>query len=130
MSAFSFFKPSNGLWKDAKISKVHARVLERITDLPKEVRENRHNMEFLSLVANLVENAGINNKEKTKKQQIDKKLLVIMIFNSLYGNLGPADVDLLNKNIEFLHDNNHIVKEPTWKMCLYCVGGWIKRKVL
>jgi hypothetical protein len=130
MASFSFMKPQNGLWKDAKIAKVHQRVLDRLTDLPKEVRDNRHNMELLSLVANLVENSGINNREKPKKQHIDKKLLVIQIYSSLYGNIGPADCDLLNKNIEFLHDNGHLIKHPTWKMCLYCVGDWIKRKVL
>jgi hypothetical protein len=123
-------KPANGLWKDAKISKVHKRVLERLTDMPKEVRDNRHNMEFLSLVANLIENSGINNREKPDKQKIDKKCLLIQVYSSLYGNLGPADCDLLSKNIEFLHDNGHIIKHPTWKMFLYCVGDWIKRKVL
>jgi hypothetical protein len=130
MSSFSFMKPANGLWKDAKISKVHKRVLERLTDMPKEVRDNRHNMEFLSLVANLIENSGINNREKPDKQKIDKKCLLIQVYSSLYGNLGPADCDLLSKNIEFLHDNGHIIKHPTWKMFLYCVGDWIKRKVL
>ena len=130
MSSFSFMKPANGLWKDAKIAKVHKRVLERLTDLPKEVRDNRHNMELLSLVANLVENSGINNREKPEKQRIDKKCLLIMVYSSLYGNLGPADCDLLSKNIEFLHDNGHIIKHPTWKMCLYCLGDWLKRKVL
>jgi hypothetical protein len=123
-------KPANGLWKDAKIAKVHQRVLDRLTDLPKEVRENRHNMELLSLVCNLIENSGIDNKKKPEKLRIDKKCLLIMIYNSLYGNIGPADCDLLGKNIEFLHDNGHIIKHATWKMFLYCVGDWFKRKVL
>ena len=130
MSAFSYFKPANGLWKDAKISKIHKKVLERLTDLPQEIRQNKHNMELLSLVANLIENSGIDNKEKSDKLKIDKKNLLIMVYSSLYGNLSPTDCDLLSKNIEFLHDSGHIVKRPTWKMCLYCLGGWLKRKVL
>jgi hypothetical protein len=130
MSSFSFMKPANGLWKDAKISKVHKRVLDRITDLPKEVRENRHHMELLILVCNLIENSGINNKERPEKQRIDKKLLLMQIYSSLYGNLGPADCDLLSKNIEFIYDRGLIVKHSTLKKCLYCVGDWIKRKVL
>jgi len=130
MSSFSFFKPANGLWKDAKIAKVHKRVLDRITDLPHEVRANKHNMELLSLVCNLIENAGIDNKAKGDKLKIDKKQVLIMVYNSLYGNLSPADCELLSKNIEFLHDNNHIVKHATWKMMLYCIGDWFKRKVL
>lgn len=130
MSSFSYFKPANGLWREAKIAKVHKRVLERLTDLPKEVRENKHNMELLSLVCNLIENAGIENKAKGDKLRIDKKQLLVQVYSSLYGNLSPADCDLLSKNIEFLHDNNHIIKYATWKMFLYCVGDWFKRKVL
>lgn len=130
MSAFSYFKPANGLWKEAKIAKIHKRVLERLTDLPKEVRDNKHNMELLSLVCNLIENSGIENKIKGEKLRIDKKQLLIMVFSSLYGNLSPADCDLLSKNIEFLHDNHHIIKLPSWKMAVLCVGDWVKRKVL
>ena len=80
MSAFSYFKPANGLWKEAKIAKIHKRVLERLTDLPKEVRENKHNMELLSLVCNLIENSGIENKLKGDKLKIDKKQLMIQIY--------------------------------------------------
>lgn len=130
MSSFSYMKPANGLWKDTKIAKIQERVLERLTELPQEVRANKHNMEFLSLVCNLIENAGINNKEKGDKLKIDKKQLLVQIYSSLFGNLSPADCDLLSKNIEFLHDNNHIVNHPTWKKMLYCVGAWLKRKVL
>jgi hypothetical protein len=41
MSAFSFFKPANGLWKEAKVAKVHSRILQRLTDLPQEVRKDK-----------------------------------------------------------------------------------------
>jgi hypothetical protein len=130
MSTFSFLKPANGLWKDAKVAKVHKRILERLTDLPHEVRENKHNMEFVSLVCNMIENSGINNSKKSKKVQIDKKQLLIMIMKSLYGELTPADCELYSKNIEFLHDNNHIVNHPTWKKCMYGIVDWVKRKIL
>jgi DNA replication protein DnaD len=123
-------KPANGLWKEAKIAKIQHRVLERLTELPLEVRANKHNMELLSLVCNLIENAGINNKEKGDKLKIDKKQLLIQVYNSLYGSITPADCEILSKNIEFLHDNGHIVKHATWKMVFYCVGDWFKRKVL
>jgi hypothetical protein len=130
MSSFSFIKPQNGLWKDAKIAKVHARLLDTITNLPHEIRENRLNMEFVSLVCNMIENCGINNKDKTDKLKIDKKTLFIQLYKSLYGNVTPQDIETLSKNIEFLHDNGHIVKHPSWKLCAYGVVNWIKRKVL
>jgi hypothetical protein len=130
MSTFSFIKPQNGLWKDAKIAKVHARILDRITNLPHEVRENRHNMELVSLICNMIENCGINNGSKTDKLKIDKKLLLIQIYKSLYGNVSPNDIETLQKNVEFLHDNGHIIKYSTWKVCAYGVVDWLKRKFL
>jgi hypothetical protein len=130
MSSFSFIKPQNGLWKDAKIAKVHARLLETITNLPHEIRENRLNMEFVSLVCNMIENCGINNKDKSEKLKIDKKVLFVQIYKSLYGNITAQDIETLSKNIEFLHDNGHIIKHPSWKLCAYGVVNWIKRKVL
>jgi len=130
MSSFSFIKPQNGLWKDAKIAKVHARLLETITNLPHEIRENRLNMEFVSLVCNMIENCGINNKGKSEKLKIDKKVLFVQIYKSLYGNITAQEIETLSKNIEFLHDNGHIIKHPSWKLCAYGVVNWIKRKVL
>jgi len=130
MSIFSFIKPANGLWKESKIAKVHKRILDAITDLPHEIRANRHNMEFVSLVCNMIENAGINNGSKKDKLKIDKKQLLIQIFNSLYGNMSPGDCELLAKNVEFLWDNGHIVKHPGWKLCVYGVADWVKRKIL
>jgi DNA replication protein DnaD len=130
MSAFSYFKPANGLWKEAKIAKITKRVLDRVTDLPQKVRGEKHNMELLSLIANLVENSGIENSKKGDKLKIDKKCLLISIYNELFGNLSPADCELLSKNVEFLHDNHHIIKLASWKMAVLCVGDWFKHKVL
>jgi hypothetical protein len=130
MSSFAFLKPANQLWKDAKISKVHKRILERITDMPHEIRENKHNMELLSLICNMIENSGIKNREKNDKLKIDKKQLLIQIYKSLYGNLTPQDCEILSKNIEFLHDNNHIVSHPWYRLVTSCLVDWLKRKVL
>jgi len=131
MSSFSFFKPANGLWKEAKISKVHSRILQRLTDLPAEVRKDKHNMELLSLVCNMIENSGIENgKKKNEKLKIDKKNLLIQIYSSLYGNLSPGDCELLSKNVDFLIDNEHIIKLGSWKMMAMSVAEWFKRKVL
>lgn len=130
MSSFSFIKPQNGLWKEAKIAKVHARILDGITNLPTEVRENRHNMELVSLICNMIENSGIKNSEKIDKLKIDKKVLLIQIYKSLYGNLSPQDIETLQKNVEFLHDNGHIIKHAAWKLFAYSIGDWFKRKIL
>ena len=78
----------------------------------------------------MIENCGINNSSKPDKLKIDKKVLLIQIYKSLYGNIAPTDIDALQKNVEFLHDNGHIIKHPFWKMCFYSVIDWFKRKFL
>lgn len=129
MSSFSFLKPANGMWKDAKIAKAHARILERLTNIPQEARNNKHSMELVSLVCNMIEHS-IDNSKKSDKLKIDKKSLMIQVMKSLFGELSPADCDLYSKNIEFLHDNGHIVRQAGWKVCLYGLVDWLKVKVL
>lgn len=129
MSSFSFLKPANGLWKDSKVAKVKNRILERVTEIPHEARNNKHSSELLLLVCNMIEHS-IDNKKKKERMKIDKKLLLIEIYGSLFGNLSPSDCDMLSKNIEFLIDNGHIFRQPTWKVCAYGVVDWLKRKIL
>jgi hypothetical protein len=117
------------MWKDAKIAKAHSRILQRISDIPHEARENKHNMELLALVCNMIEHS-IDNSKKSDKLKIDKKSLLIQIMKSLFGELTPADCELYSKNIEFLHDNGHIVRQAGWKICVYGVFDWLKLKVL
>jgi hypothetical protein len=130
MSSFAFLKPANQLWKDGKIAKVRDRILGRITEMPAEIRANRHSMELLSLICNMIENSGIKNGEKNSKLKIDKKLLLVTIYKTLYGNLSADDIEILSKNIEFLHDNLHIVTHPWYRLATSCVVDWFKRKVL
>lgn len=129
MSSFSFLKPANGMWKDAKIAKAHTRILERLTDIPHEARQNKHSMELLILVCNMIENS-IDNSNKSDKLKINKKDLLVQIMKSLFGELTAADCELYSKNVEFLNDRGHIVRQATWKVCAYSVVDWFKRKVL
>jgi len=129
MSTFSFLKPANQLWKDSKIAKVKGRILERVTDIPHEARDNRHSTELLLLVCNMIEHS-IDNKGRKDKLKIDKKCLLVEIYKGLFGNISPADCEMLSKNIEFLHDNGHIHRQPRWKVCVYGMVDWVKRKVL
>jgi len=129
MSTFSFLKPANGLWKDAKIAKVKSRILEKVTDIPHEARDNKNSTELLLLICNMIEHS-IDNTGKKSKLRIDKKCLLISIYKGLFGDLSPGDCDMLSKNIEFLHDNSHIKKQSALKVCVYGVVDWVKRKVL
>lgn len=129
MSTFAYIKPSNGLWKDAKIAKVHGRVLERITSLPEVVRKDKHSIELLLMVCNMIENS-IDNAGKKEKLKIDKKALAMQIMASLFGTLPANDVASIGSSIEFLHDNGQIVKIPLWKMVPACMWDWCKKKLV
>ena len=127
--SFSFINPKNQLWKDAKISKVHQRILEKISSMPSEVRKDKFNMEMLTMICCMIEHS-INNKDKKDKLKIDKKDLAIRIMASLFGTLTPQDIETISKNIEYLHDNDKIVKYSFWIVIASCCWDWFKKKVI
>jgi len=127
MSSFAYIKPQNTLYKDYKIAKVQKQILCKITDLPAEIR-NKHSMELLKMVCNCVE-ASISNKSKKDKMKIDKKLVCIQIYNSLFGNISPTDLETISKNIEYLHDNNEIMKYSFFQIATSTAWSWIKSKL-
>jgi uncharacterized protein YejL (UPF0352 family) len=128
MSSFAFINPKNQLWKSAKIAKVHQRILERLTDLPDVIRKEKHNMELLLMICNMVENS-INNTDKKDKLKIDKKSLAIQVLTSLFGEIRPEDIETISKNIEYLHDNNQIVKFSVWTILTANLLDWTKKKL-
>lgn len=127
MSSFSHIKPQNTLYRDYKIQKTQKRILDKITDLPAEIR-NKHSMELLKMVCNCIE-ASIDNKGKTNKMKIDKKLVLVQIYSTLFGNITSADLDAIAKNVEYLHDNGEIIKYSFWKVATATVWDWIKSKL-
>ena len=128
MSSFAFLKPKNELYRTAKIAKTKAKILDRLSDLPVEVRKDKMNIEFLLLVCNAVEHC-IDNTGKKDKQRIDKKLLVMDIMNSLFGAISPQEANSICANIEYLHDNNQIVKYAFWRVASACLIEWCKKKL-
>jgi hypothetical protein len=131
MSSFSFIMPKNQLWKDAKVQKAHDMIVEHISNLPSNIRSTEHkfSMELLTMITCMVEHK-INNQGKKDKLKIDKKSVVIQVYNSLYGTLKPDDLQIISKNIEYLHDNNQIVKYPLWTVAKASIVGWLKKKLL
>lgn len=127
MSSFAYIKPQNTLYKDYKIAKVQKQILCKITDLPAEIR-NKHSMELLKMICNCVE-ASINNKSKKDKMKIDKKLVCIQIYNSLFGNISPTDLESISKNIEYLHDNNEIMTYSFFQVGTSTAWSWLKSKL-
>lgn len=129
MSSFSFIKPQNGLWKDAKIAKVQSQILDKITALPEAVRKDKFNMELLLMVCLMIEHK-IDNAGKKDKMKIDKKLVAMQIMQSLFGQMRPEEIKTITDHIEYLHDNGMITKFPWYTTCSAAVVDWVKKKLL
>ena len=65
--------------------------------------------EFIILICNLVEYLV------SKKDSINKKELVLSVFNDLYG-LTPEEQDHLKNTIDIIHLQNKIKKISYWKL--------------
>jgi hypothetical protein len=128
MSSFAFIKPKNGLWKEAKIAKVQAQILDRITSLPEVVRRDRFNMELILMICLCIEQK-IDNSDKKDKLKIDKKVVAVQIIQSLFGTLKPDDIKTITDHIEYLHDHGEIVRIPWWKMIPAFILDWLRKKL-
>lgn len=116
------------LKKEAKIAKVHSQILEKITSLPVEVRKDKMNMELLKVICCCVENS-INNTGKKEKMKINKKELVIKVIVSLFGSINSTDIETIEKNIEYLVDNNQIIKYNAFTIITATCLSWLKKKL-
>lgn len=128
MSSFAFIKPQNGLWKEAKIHKVQTQILDRITNLPEPIRRDKFNMELLLMICLMIEQK-IDNKDKSDKLKIDKKLVAVQIIQSLFGQLKPDDIKTITDHIEYLHDHGAIYRIPWYKMIPAFIVDYLKKKL-
>lgn len=80
------------------------------------------------MICNMIENS-INNTGKKEKLKIDKKSLAIQVLNSLFGDLRPDDIETIDKNVEYLVDNNQVQKFSAWVVVTSTVVSWMKKKL-
>lgn len=80
------------------------------------------------MICCMIENS-INNTGKKEKMRIDKKDLAIKVVVSLFGTVTPQEIESIAKNIEYLHDNDKIVKYSAWVVITSTVIDWLKKKV-
>jgi hypothetical protein len=62
-----------------------------------------------------------------KKDNINKKELVILIFNDLFG-LSPEEQETLKNNVDIIHLQNKIKKVSMWKLFKCGVYELFKKK--
>ena len=80
-------------------------IIQKLQKIP-ELQKLRLNPELTLLVCNIIENSISNN---SKNHKIDKKQLACEILSAPFG-LNPQEIQQLKDQIDFLYNNNKIVK--------------------
>ena len=99
----------NNLLLDWKKQDVKTKVISRVNELNVNIAQYRNDNEFLTLICNLVEYLV------SKKDNINKKELVLSVFNDLFG-LTPEEQEVLKNNIDIVHLQKKIKAVSYWKL--------------
>ena len=127
-SNFCYIMPKNSLAKDAKINSLVAKIIQKVAEIPNH-QEYKNNMELLKMICLMVEHA-IDNTGKKDKLRIDKKDIVFQVYTRIWNAISPADLKTLDANIQYLHENNCIIKKGIWSIAKHSVCDWFNRKIL
>lgn len=112
----------NNILVDFKKQDIKNKIIERINELKLNVPLYKNDNEFLTLVCNLIEFL-VNSK----KDNINKKEMVLMIYQELFG-LTPDEQETLKNNIDIIHLQNKIKKVSMWKLFKCGVYELFKKK--
>ena len=100
----------NNLLVDWKKQSIKTKIISRLNELNINIANYKTDSDFLILVCNLAEYL-VN----TKKDNINKKELVISVYMDLFG-LTPEEQETLKNNVDIIHLQNKIKKVPMWKL--------------
>lgn len=121
MSDLTLIPIKNQLFSDYRLNEVKALILKRLTELNMIDQKYKLDTEFLTLLVNMVEHLVV------KKDKIDKKGLVVKIMREFFG-ATDEDVELISRNVEYLHSNKVIRKLSFWKVFKAGVSEWFFKK--
>ena len=106
---------------DWKKNEIKSKIISRVNELNIPISNYKNDNEFLTLVCNLTEYLII------KKDYINKKDLVISVYNELYG-LTPEETETLKNNIDIIHLQKKIKKPSFYKIFKTGINEWLKKK--
>jgi len=109
MSDLQIIPLKNNLLLDWKKQDVKTKIISRVNELNMNLTNYKTDYEFIILICNLVEYLV------SKKDNINKKELVLTVFNDLFG-LTPEEQEQLKNTIDIIHLQNKIKKISYWKL--------------
>jgi len=121
MSDLSVITIKNGLFTDFRFNEVKTAIVKRLTDLNMIQTKYKLDNEFLTLLTNLIEYLV------AKKDKINKKALALEIMKDFFA-ATDEDLEIIGKNIEYLHNNRVIKKVSFWKLFKAGFCEYFKKK--
>ena len=121
MSELQIIPLKNNLLLDWKKQDVKTKIISRVNELNINVSQYKTDNEFLTLICNLIEYLV------TKKDNINKKELVLSVYNDLFG-LTPEEQETLKNNIDIVHLQKKIKAVSYWKLFKCGVKEFIFKK--
>jgi len=116
-------QPKNSLLRDKTFNDVKELVLKRLQEF-QNIDKYKFNNEFLSLACSLLEHLV------KKEHKINKKELLLEVYDVLFPNLTMDEKQQISINVEFLLDNKQIKKLSAYKLYKAGVKEWFSKKFL
>jgi hypothetical protein len=107
---------------DYKRSEIKNKIISRVNELNLPISQYKGDNEFLVLICNLIEYLIV------KKDNINKKDLVILIYNELFGPLTSEETETLKNNVDIIHLQKKIKKVSWWKLFKCGIYEYVKKK--
>ena len=121
MSDLSVIPIKHGLFTDYRFTEVKSAIIKRLTELGMIHLKYKLDNEFLTLLTNLIEYLVV------KKDKINKKDLALEIMREFFA-ATDEDLEIISKNIEYLHSNKVIKKVSYWKLFKTGLAEWFFKK--
>ena len=109
MSDLTLIPVKNGLYTDFRLDQVKTKIVNRLQELNMMNEKYKMDNEYLTLLVNMIEHLVM------KKDKINKKELALTIMRD-YFSASEADLEIISKNIEYLHNNKAIKRVSYWKL--------------
>ena len=119
--------PKNSLSKHVNYNTLLQLIVDEIRKFPNLplLKTNTHvELELIKLIMSVVENVI----QKKNPLEINKMDLVCDILRTIF-NLNPQEIEILKKQIQYIYDNNQIVKIPIIKKIIRtCINFLLSKK--
>jgi len=113
----------NNILNDFKKNEIKTSIINRLRELNLDPTKYKLDAEYLTLICNLVEHLVV------KKDKIDKKKLVLDVFNDLFScDITQEEINTIENNIEFIFQNKNIKKVSFYKMFKTGLSEWFGKK--